>query len=465
MIAKHFLPFFIIVASWLSFPAHSIPIEPAIDGIRLGMNFATMRAAKPHVKWSMTPVKSYARRGFARVLAAQDAVTLNGQKYDLLAVRGPKAEMAALHFARPAVKSDKKSCENSVAGFVATVVDVAQLKTNNMLGAPPPKLIEEPRIWGIMDKYIYGIKSYGVVECNVPEYYDFATENGPAGTTLRPDWIDSKTHKSWNLFNWDQDTLTSIFVEFNPDLQNGDSGLCRVGFSQQHGGSETIYLSPAPVEINVNRTDLRDGGNLAERYRLLTRRGSTQTPSQEKGIYRCSISPSDNIIEYCAQQGIPSQATSQTLNFASDYLKTYKINIPKIDEDDFALRSVIINFSFNDQDVVPTFNWDNALTQKLPKDFILVGRPQISSDDFPTSAIQQKVDATVYFDCVILSDLSVYCGRARVEPDTAKPLYEGFMSSLLTRRFKNIRAELKDGQNINTANRYFHYVARFIVPK
>jgi hypothetical protein len=465
MMRKIIISLFIVAVWCLGFPTHTAATATSIDGIHLGMRFTDIRAAKPNIKWTMTPIKFYGRRGFARVLAGQNAAKINGQAYDMLAVRGPKIEMAALHFVRPAVKSDKNSCQNSVADFVATVVDVAQLDIGKMQGTPPPKLIEEPRIWGIVDKFVYGINGYGVPERNVQEYYDFAAEKGPAGTTIRPDWIDFKTHISWHVFNWDQETLVSIFVEFNPDVQNGDIGLCRVGFSLQHGGSETIYPSPTPIQlIKAQRADLLDAGNLSERYQILTRRSKSLTPLLENGIYTCSISLADTKIEYCSQQDPPATKTGQIIDFAPSFLKTYKINMPKIDEGDFAARTANVEFTFNDQDVVPAFKWGDALAQKLPAGFILKGRPQISSDDFPTPALREKVEATVYFDCVILNDLTVYCGRARVEPDAAKPLYEGFMTSLLPRRFKNLRAEPKPGQDISTANRYFHYVAHFRLP-
>ena len=507
-------------------PAKTVVKPPLKDHmpIRIGMTFAQIRAATPSVVWKMTPLEKYAGRSFVRVLAAPTAAALDGLPLDVIAVRGPSDTLFAQHFVSRPMGMSKGDCFARFRRFSDAVgrqtgVDVkAWLPqiTSAYFDQTASGGFVEPRSDDLADQLIINPSQSGFNSALPGRYFFPSREDSRTFSFLIPEYptlstselyFEKKTislgwfgHFEQANVRW---TVTAIFERDEPlSLNNRVSfenpaetpGKCRMslvsktGNPSQSGASDNNQSAP-PYPL-YTRDQLRDGGWLANRYYALSRRGFTARTDDEAGIYLCSASLRDGGLRRCeAEKPKPMLPEGQLGPFAPLFLSGFAAPATPINEDDFAPRFVRVQFGFRLEDKLPEFDWSKAEAGN-PITVQLTQNLYISDDDYPPSAMRDEIDADVNMDCLVLNDLSIYCGRVialvipkQVIPEQAIPkrpmskkldrkiaqnyekLFADEVSRIIFRRMRSINTYSQKADGSDPRGTYFRRIIKFRVAK
>ena len=439
-------------------PAKTVVKPPPKDNmpIRIGMTFAQIRAATPGVVWKMAPVENYAGRSFVRVLAAPAAATLDGMPLDVIAVRGPSDTVFAQHFVSRPITTTKGDCFSRFRRFSDAVGLQTGVDVKAWLPEITPAYVDqtasggfiEPLSYNLADQLIISPSQSGLTPASpgryffqspeysrtfsflVPEYPTLSTSYIYFEKTIALGWFGhfEQSDVRWTvtaMFERDEPLSVKNIVSFENPAET--PGKCRMSLVSKTGNLSQSGTSAnsqsAPQYPLYTRDQLREGGRLANRYYALLRRNFTARTDGEAGIYLCRASLRDGGLVGCAaEKPEPMLPEGQFSPFAPLFLSGFAAPATPINEDDFAFRFVRVQFSFRPEDKLPEFDWSkaeagNAVAVQLTRDL------QITSDDYPPSAIGDEISADVNVDCLVLNDLSIYCGSviAQVIPKQVIP--------------------------------------------
>ena len=491
-------------------PAKTVVKPPPKDNmpIRIGMTFAQIRAATPGIVWKMAPVENYAGRSFVRLLAAPAVATLDGLPLDVIAVRVPSDTVFAQHFVSRPIATTKGDCFARFRRFSDAVGRQTGVDVKAWLPEITPAYFNqtasggfiEPLSYNLADQLIISPSQSGLNSASprryffpsdwhsrafsflVPEYPTLSTSYIYFEKTIALGWFGhfEQSDVRWMvtaMFERDEPSSGNNFVSFDNPAET--PGKCRMslvsktGNPSQSGASDNNQSAP-PYPL-YTRDQLRDGGWLANRYYALSRRNFAARTDGEAGIYLCGASLRDGGLVGCAaEKPEPMLPEGQFSPFAPLFLSGFAAPATPVNEDDFAPRFVRVQFGFRTEDKLPEFDWSKAEAGKpsglqLNRDF------PIYAEDYPDSARRNEIDADVAVDCLVLTDLSVFCGHVTAQAMSAKlgrKFAQGFdkvfadeVTRIIVRGVRSINTYSQKADGSDPRGTYFRRIIKFRVPK
>ena len=499
-------------------PAKAVPASVAVMPppadhmpLRIGMSFAEIRAATPGAVWKMTPVENYVGRHFVRVLAAPALAALDGLPLDVIAVRGPTDTVFAQHFVSRPLAMTKGDCFARFRRFSDAVGLHTGLSVKDWLPeiAPeykvqsPPLYSREPWSFGLADQLVIGPSQFEAnfvvsgssiapppwpsseTDVPVPGFSPLSMSIVNVGKGPMLGWFGhfEQANVRWmvtGLFERDQPTSEENRVAFENPAET--PGKCRMSVVSKTGNewqrSKASSAQSAPPYPLFTRDQLRNGGRLADRYYALVARNRSARTDDEADIYFCSVSLRNGGLERCkAETALPKPAKGELPLYnvnALGFLASFAAPGPPINEDDFASRFVRVQFGFRPDDKLPEFDWNKTDTGK-PSGLQLTRDLQISGGDYPPIAIRNNIEADVIIHCLVLSDLSVFCGHVTAQitsgtmpPDsTVNPegLFTNEVSRMIIRRMRAANAYPQKLDGSDARGTYFRRLIKFRTPK
>jgi hypothetical protein len=492
------------------------PTPPPVDHmpIKPGMRFSEIRAATPGVSWTMTPVERYANHGFARLLSARGAAVLDGVALDVIAARGPVFSMASQHFVSAPIAENYGACKARIERFSGAVAKLAGKEPNGWAGEVPRGYFREPWAFNLADKLVVGESLNDAVFARVAELdpsfvRNYVSEKGqkkhPKAQALiqREMFPKNRYAQVWSGV-MEQGDVRWIFVSsFQPDVEAGrppslpaiedkpaetppeTPGKCRLSFSTQQGDVDRVTSGTSPLIVPrydyFTRDQLRDGGNLAARYYALQLRKEEGLTSDEADTYLCSVALLNNRLTGCAKETptspTPPAPKGQPVGYprwsAGLFLTGFAVPTPPAGEDDFTPRNARVQFAYRPEDKLPAFEWGKVDPEKR-KGFALSRAFNINANDYPPAAIRHELQADVMVDCVVLTDLSLYCGQVKAtstsgkmpEGSAQKPeaIFEREVSRAIARRFSGVFAIALAGEDKDPRGAYLRIPIKFRLP-
>jgi hypothetical protein len=488
-----------------------VPTQPADKmPLKISMSFSEVRAATPEVTWTMTPVERYATRGFARLLSARGAAALDGLSLDVIASRGPTADRFTQHFVSASLPMAQGACADRIERFATALAKhVGKPEGLDAWVNNPTMGMPEPWSVNLADKLIYGVQINGdafTYTPNLSTRFDRAFLNA-TGWPVQPEYKKLATAHEypkgipvlawWHIMTQGSVNYTVIGIferPISPSMQNSVSfkdspdtpGSCRMGFSAvaDSGQSNAANDLIAPQYKNYFRRDLKSTERLADRYHALQLRADQGLKGAEADNYLCRVAPASNRLIECRGEtpeppkarkakGAPIAYTTRT---APAFLSSFAVPGPPWDEDDFAPRWARVEFAFESGDVAPIFDWDKGFAERrlgdgTSRSVSLNKSLNITGDDYPPIATRDNISADVQVDCVVLDDLSVFCGRVKAtiisgtmtggSPRTAENLFEQEVQRLISRRMQGTTALAKTKDGNDARGLYFRMAIKF----
>lgn len=251
-------------------------------------------------------------------------------------------------------------------------------------------------------------------------------------------------------------------------------GRCRLALVRTAPGS--VKAAPAtltvPADRVLDRSDFNRSRTLAAQYAQLqpATPGVLAPPAAlPAGTLRlaCGIEAEGGTLSGCRQSGPPRDpvapvARDPGIESVAAILRGLQLKTWQFDEDFFGTVPVQVEFTAAPDDLPPVIDWDAVPLQ--PANAVSFDKPlRVLSDDYPVRALRAELDSIVTMDCVILSDLSPYCGRYLIEPVESVAAFTPVLRTIHRRNVvRRARPLGKDGQTA-VGQRYRQRIV-FMVP-
>ena len=460
------------VVAVLVSPALAEPARPAIGSFRADMTFAQVRSARPAIVWKSSVRQKAGSHAFSRGLYADDAVIFVGKSYDVVFSRNTDgvSELTALTYVAAATP---KGCGRVFEQTLEMVATTFSVSPKIWVGSRPVGYSVNPYFWEHLDFFKFGFPigdvkfDAGEARANRPVKAERSKAGAAFSLSVYKDARLGQDSQSWRSYVTNGNALIQVsgaYSNFHPYGSSAEQ-QCRIAISLVEASNK---VGGALAEaISIDRSKLALFSGLGERYEYLTAKTIDSAMLSQKG-YDCVLDASNGRLNDCnptgmADRGSPASPDEQ-LDIVRGYMGLFKLANWQLNEDDLVQHPVHVAFSLDTSDKVPAFDWRKAKPETDPQKKVKLNYGNlITSEDYPDEAMAKNVSGVLVFSCIVLPDLSPYCGKMLVTPPENE-VYFAKIAPKVQRRLRKVRVakNLDDGEKAEGT--YFTFTLRMMFP-
>jgi hypothetical protein len=413
---------------------------PLLAGISANTSFKALRESSPKANWHISesdkpypPDSVHERRMFAT-----NAVSWQGHDFDIYLRRG-RFNNSTFIAVTDLNQNSEVDCQKRSFAILDELSKQNGFLADQWKPDHPRAPYQGTRVWWEIEQFrLFGLE---------PSARTFVQDAGEGEPTVRiaktnegiaigyPEDppLNFRRNIGWRSYYDNGQHLVgfvAVFGKFDFGLPEKLPSQCKVTIKIEDKGNYSLG-NPTRIVNIIDRESIELVGSHGAAYgAIMEYDGSEVTTDDSAFSFECDIRAIPSRTTKIAGQfdnckPLDDNGKLVLANFITpdmrrraEYIGFFREKKWKIDEDNFQKNKVRLKFSWRNFVSVPQIKWDNNLSNinDFAKNISRNIANNIGANDYPVFAIRNELTAIVYFDCVVLDDLSPFCGRMRVEP-------------------------------------------------